>query len=152
MIVRRRIKRKEGDIVAIPLSNSIYGFGVVLPEPLLAFLNIKSKTLDFPEKISDTDSLFKIWVFNDAVTSGRWPVVGHIELGDELLNSPEFFKQDPITGELSIYSNGVERTAKKHECVDLECAAVWEPEHVEDRLRDYFNGNENRWVNSLKIV
>ena len=43
-----------------------------------------------------------------------------------------------------------ERLAIAEECVGLERAAVWEPEHVEDRLRDHFAGRSNRWVESLK--
>jgi hypothetical protein len=36
------------------------------------------------------------------------------------------------------------------ECTSLERAAVWDTEHIEDRLEDYFNGRENKWVESLK--
>jgi hypothetical protein len=66
-------------------------------------------------------------------------------------------KQDPISGALSIcWSDPVagtwsETPATAHECVGLEVAAVWDPEHVEDRLRDHFDGRPNRWVESIRL-
>ena len=30
-------------------------------------------------------------------------------------------------------------------------AAVWDPQHVEDRLRDHFAGLPNKWVQSLAL-
>jgi hypothetical protein len=28
---------------------------------------------------------------------------------------------------------------------------VWEPEHVEERIRDHYAGRANRWAESLRI-
>ena len=58
--------------------------------------------------------------------------------------------QDVITKEFSIYHQGNILPATYEEIKNLECAAVWEPEHVEDRLRDYFSGVPNVWVEDLK--
>jgi hypothetical protein len=33
----------------------------------------------------------------------------------------------------------------------LERAAVWEADHIEDRLTDYIDGKENKWVKSLEL-
>lgn len=35
-------------------------------------------------------------------------------------------------------------------CKELEREAVWNPEHVESRLDDYYFGRPNKWVESLK--
>ncbi|WP_448115483.1 hypothetical protein [Mesorhizobium amorphae] len=35
--------------------------------------------------------------------------------------------------------------------IGLECAAVWDPEHVVDRLRDPADGRPNKWVERLAV-
>ena len=59
------------------------------------------------------------------------------------LNPNNFELYNPNTGEIT--------KATREQCEGLECAAVWEAEHVEDRLRDYFDGKPNTWVEQLAI-
>jgi hypothetical protein len=61
------------------------------------------------------------------------------------------FKKDPINGKLTIYINEAEFPAEIEECSDLEPAAVWDAEHVEDRLRDHCENQKNIWVKSLAL-
>jgi hypothetical protein len=56
-----------------------------------------------------------------------------------------------MNGRLTIYLLGDIRPAKRKECVGLECCAVWDPEHVEDRLKDHFAGIPNKWVQSMAL-
>jgi hypothetical protein len=51
----------------------------------------------------------------------------------------------------SLYEKGQIRPATKKECIGLEREAAWDPTHVEDRIRDYYAGRKNKWVESLKI-
>jgi hypothetical protein len=37
-------------------------------------------------------------------------------------------------------------------CRGLERSAIWEPEHVEERLSDHYAGKVNRWAESLKLI
>lgn len=46
---------------------------------------------------------------------------------------------------------GGEEPASRQELEGLEVAAVWDPEHVEDRLRDHFSGRPNKWVESIRL-
>jgi hypothetical protein len=140
---RKRIRRRVGDVVCIPLGDEQYGFGRVLQEPLFAFYDFRNTRVPPISKIVESRVIFKIWVMNHAVTSGRWPVVGSAPLEPELAIEPEFCKEDPITGALTIYHQTKERPAALDECDKLEAAAVWEPHHVEGRLRDYFAGVPN---------
>jgi hypothetical protein len=89
---------------------------------------------------------------NYSVTDGIWPIIGHEPLSQELLQEPLLCKKDAITGQLTIYrdSTGEEISATQEQCEKLEIAAVWEPSHVEDRLRDHFAGRPNKWANSLR--
>ena len=95
--------------------------------------------------------LFRLWVHKSAYTQGRWQKVGEGSISEELLTQVPRFKKDPITGKLSIYINGIETTAEPTECLNMECAAVWDPEHVEDRLRDHIEKRENVWVKMLAV-
>jgi len=116
--------------------------GQMLDEPEIAFFDPAS-----PDRL-----LFRLWVHKSAYTSGRWQKVGEEPIPKELAVQVPRFKKDPITGELSIYINGEETPAELKQCVNLECAAVWEPEHIEDRLRDHIENRENVWVNSMALT
>lgn len=87
---------------------------------------------------------------NRAVESGRWEVLGNEPLEQGLEEIPKFFKQSPLNKKFSIYYQGVEIPSTKEECQELERAAVWDPEHVEDRLRDHYDNVPNQWIESLK--
>jgi hypothetical protein len=72
---------------------------------------------------------FKLWLSHSA----PWPVVGRQPVAAENGQEPYFFEQDPISGGLSLYHStfaNYERPATLAECRDLECAAVWDHEHV----------------------
>lgn len=148
----KRIRRRVGDIVKIPLAENSYCFGRVLQEPLMAFYDLLVSTVPDIGRISSSPILFKVWVMNKAITSGRWPVIGNADLDKEITSVPEFFKQDPVSKAFSKYSDGKEKPATQSDCIGLERAAVWEAEHIEDRLRDYYAGRKNKWVESLKPV
>jgi hypothetical protein len=148
----KRIRRRAGDIVRIPLNDGFHSYARVLDEPLVAFYNIKTKRNLSPQEIVGLPLLFRVWVMNHAITSGRWPIIGNYPLTPSESEPPKLFKQDGLKpSSFSIYVQGTERPATKAECVGLERAAVWDPEHVEDRLRDFYAGRPNKWVESLKI-
>lgn len=96
--------------------------------------------------------LFRLWVHKSAYTTGRWLIVDQRPITDELSTQVPRFKKDPISGKLSIYLNERETPATQEECLKLESAAVWDPEHVEDRLRDHCENRENVWVKSLSLA
>ena len=100
--------------------------------------------------------LFRLWVMDYAITTGVWPVVGYQQLSAENAEEPFFYKQDAISGRLFLYHSsfadtGYERPASLSECQGLERAAVWDPDHVVDRLRDHLAGRPNKWVESMRI-
>jgi hypothetical protein len=148
----RKIRRRVGDVVQIPLDHELFGYGRVLHEPLMAFYTLINRAPSSLDEMILSPVAFKIFVMNHAITGGKWRVIGNRPLESDLLVEPIFFKRDRITGRLALYrdSTGEETPATKEECSCLECAAVWEPEHVEDRLRDLNAGRMNKWVESLR--
>lgn len=154
------IRRRPGQIVRVELGQGTCSYARVLNEPLVAFYDLlfgASQKTSLEEVISSPVA-FTLMVMNHAITRGRWPVIGRVSLSPELQVPPAFCKQDAATGRLSVYQEvpelapHYERLAKAGECSGLEAAAVWEPEHVEDRLRNHFAGEPNKWVEQLKVT
>ena len=148
MAKRQRIV--EGAFVKIPLDENRHAYGRLLKRPLVGFYESDTAE-DLPLAVIQSMPVsFKVWVANRAITSGRWEIVGVAPLEEELKSDPRFFKFDTIQKELSIYHQQRELPASWEECKDLECAAVWSAEHVEDRLRDRALGRPNKWAESMK--
>lgn len=138
-----------GDILRIDLGDGFFSFSRVLKEPLMAFYDLRGDLTTTDEEILAAPILFKVWVMNDVVTSGRWKVLGNRAVEGDLLKIPDFFKIDPITKRFSIYRDALDIPATAAECEGLERAAVWSGPHIESRLRDHFKGVSNKWVTAL---
>ena len=96
--------------------------------------------------------LFIIAVYNDAVARGRWVKIGRIPLEPALQQLPLQFIQDALNETtFSLYDNVTIRPAIQADCIGLERAAVWEPEHVEPRIADFYRGEANVWVEQLRL-
>ena len=146
----KRQSRKVGDILRIRLDDGGFSFARVLEEPLMAFYDLKSDSTPSLSEIVDKPIIFFIWVMSRAVKTGRWEVIGNVALDHELELPPKFFNQDALDKKFTIIYNDDESPATREECENLERAAVWDPEHVEDRLCDHYVGVPNMWVESLK--
>lgn len=156
---KKRIRRTEGAVVKIPLGAGKAGYGLVLKEPLVAIFDHEADEGKNPDisTLVEGGVAFILMVMNRAITDGRWPVIAHVQVPAHLQKPPAFCKQDQITGELSVYQEiedlapHYERAGRPGECQGLETAAVWEPEHIEDRMRDHFAGRSNVWVEQLRV-
>lgn len=92
--------------------------------------------------------LFQLYVMDYAFKrNGRWDLLDVVTLTDEEASRvTRTWKCDPINGRLSIYwsdraaKTWGEEPAAPAECIGLEQCAVWDPEHVEERLRAYLGG------------
>ena len=142
----RSNKRTIGDVVKISLGDRTHTYARVLSDASFAVYDAR-ETKELPlEEIIQRPVLFFVAVMDHAVKKGRWPVVGHSPVQDRLLPPPRFI-QDPLDRDsFSIYENGRIRRATRQECIGMERAAVWEPEHVEDRLRDHYAGRKNKII------
>ena len=150
-MTQKRFNRNTGDLLLIRLADRSYCYGRVLPEPLMAFYDLNSQDKLPTELVKAAPILFKVWVMNHAITDGRWLYLHSWPLEAEFLSPSEFFKQDSISGAICKYVDSKEIPASVEECSGLERAAVWDPEHVEERLADHFAGVPNKWVEALRI-
>jgi hypothetical protein len=150
------MKRTVGDILKVDLGDGTHSYAHVSTDPLVIFYDCKTSR-DLPlSEIGKLPVAFKVWVHNQDIKRGIWEKVGNLPLAPDNLEQPYMFKQDRITGRLAIHHSdfedtNYERPATLEECRGLERAAVWDASHVEDRLRDYYEGVENKWVKSLAI-
>ncbi|WP_421579586.1 Imm26 family immunity protein [Shinella sp. M31] len=151
----KRVRRRIGDILRIDLGGGQHCYAQVSGEPVIVFFDgIFARAISIDD-IPMLPVAFRLCVSNYVITKGVWPVVGSRPLTSENAEEPFFYRQDD-SGRLflchsSFASQNYERPASLMECIGLECAAVWDPEHVIDRLRDHALGQPNRWVESLKI-
>jgi hypothetical protein len=96
--------------------------------------------------------LFRLWVARHAHSNGRWRKVGRAEVAPPLQQAVHRYNQDSLRPQdiRLTYDGCSGPLGSVADCEGLECAAVWEPEHVEDRLRDHYAGVPNEWVLSLR--
>jgi hypothetical protein len=141
-----------GGIYEIPLGDSLFAYARALVSPLMAFYDVRAVLTPPIEEIVQAPIIFKIYVMRYAITSGRWQMKGSMPLDDDLKQPVTFFKQDALRRDLFfLYRDSQDIPAMKEQCVGLERASVWEPEHVEERLRDYFSGRKNYWVEFFRV-
>lgn len=94
----------------------MHSYGQVADEPLVVLFDGAFAEALPPEQAIDLPVLFRIWVHNDAMKKGIWEVIGNLPLAPENAAEPYFYKQDTVTGTLSLYhssfaDNGWERPA-----------------------------------------
>lgn len=156
-----RKRLRPGAVVSIDLGDGEgVAFGRVLRPPLIEFFDDRAADAADVDisVIAEGPVAFRVWVMDRAVRSARWPVIGDVPLSpDEESAVHWFFRQDVISHHLFRYRSEpddpagcVEVPASFEECIELECAAVWSPEHIEDRLRDHFAGRPNRCAADLR--
>lgn len=140
----KRQRLKPGALVSIDLGDGRLGFGRVLEKSELAFYDRQARLnedLDLDAAYA-APVAFSVPVMDSAVKSGRWEIIDQRPLEPHFLAPRYYFIQDSISAKYSIYRNvdGATRPATQEECQNLECAAVWSAENIEDRLRAHFGG------------
>lgn len=155
MNTRRKSVPREGSLIRIPLGGGKCAFARVLAQFQIAAYDHQAPEDQPPsDAVYGAPVLFKITVMKTALNSGRWPVVDERPLEDALAQPIEYYMKDKLSGRFSVYrsSDGHTRPSTFEECRGMEAAAVWDPEHVEDRLRDHFEGRANKWVAQLRAA
>ena len=139
---------QPSDIVRIELEPKAFCYAKALLPPLACFYDRKTSTSSPSDDLGAL--LFKVWVSKPAWKNKRWVVVSHKPLTDAEQTPPIFFKKDKIDGSYYLYSGNQFSLATKSECAGLECAAVWDDVHIEERLRAHFSGERSIWTDALR--
>lgn len=131
---RKKIRFKVGDVFQITLPNGKYAYGRVYKDASVGIYNHISDHPDAPP-IGSRDFMFNVGMYEDVLSSGNCPIVGHDGFEDrESEWPPKNFIKDQITGKYSIYYMGEIKAASEEECKGLEQAAVWDLHHIVDRV------------------
>lgn len=154
MAKRQRIT--IGAILEINIEKSYYTYAQILGKANYAFFDYKSKEhLNDFKTLLDKPVLFITAVYDDVITQGHWLKVANLELREDLQEIPMQFIQDALHPDrFEIYNPNTADTKKatKSQVKGLERAAVWEANHIEDRIRDYYNGVPCIWLeDDLKL-
>jgi hypothetical protein len=146
-------KRTAGSILEIDLGNGYYNYAQIINADILFFDIYTAERISDVNVLNDKKPLFFLGVYDKAITGGRWKKIGSLPIKDAYKQTPMKFIQDALQPEkFELYDPNTGETlpASRKQVENLECAAVWEPEHVESRIRDYYNGVPNIWVEQMK--
>lgn len=147
-----RQRRTIGAVHEVPLPDGKHIHAVALPEADFAFLDTRSTALTKIDEIFEHPVLFRVAVHKSAWNTGRWPKVGRVRIPEALLSPQPTFIEDSLhPGRFEIYLAGKISPATRAECEGLERSAVWEPEHVEERIESHYEGRPSKWVESLRM-
>ncbi|MEL6827423.1 MAG: hypothetical protein AAFN91_14345 [Pseudomonadota bacterium] len=108
---------------------------------------------------ADVDALsvaFRIFVHKSVPKESDWQLLGNSVVRPEFETTALRFKQDIGIGRLSFYHESFsathfEKETTLAECAGLENVAVWELNHVMDRLVAHFRGEQCKWLLTLAI-
>ena len=146
-----RQQRTIGAVLAVPLGDGTATFALTLQEADFAFFDARTIGSRPPANLLAKPVLFRIAVHKSGWAAGRWPKVSKVSMPSQLHDPQPKFIQDPVHPDrFEIYLAGEIRPSTRAECDGLERAAVWEPEHVEERLRAHYAGVPSEWVQSLQ--
>jgi len=146
-------RASAGTFLKVPIDEKFHTYARVLSSPVFAFYDFKTDSDDQElEVIEKSKILFKLCIYRSAIKRGGWKIVGHKELTPEMLTPVPFFIREIGAPDICwIDRNGTRVRANVDECIGLERLAVWDNNHVEDRLRDYYNGVPNKWADSIAL-
>jgi hypothetical protein len=155
-------QREPGRVVRIPLGDGSVGWGRQLRSVRVEFYDRFDAEADAeqvdPHEVVGSEVAFTVAVMDRAFRrTSSWTLLDVVPLSQqEETEVYRSFKRDPFSGALSIYwenpdGSWGEDNATRAQCVGLERSAVWDPEHVEDRLRDHRAGRPNKRAESLAL-
>jgi hypothetical protein len=147
----KRQKRTVGAVVKIPFDGKWFTYGQILNDAEVVIFDARTDFELSTDEITNRPIICRVAVSYHAITKGRWLKVGKCPIGEELKKPIPKYIQDILQPDrFEIYFDGIIRPSTREECIGLERAAVWEPEHVEERIRDHYSGKQNRWVDILQ--
>lgn len=147
-----KIPIKLGTYFIINLGD-YYVFGRIIEDYIFVFFDFQSSKEDIDlDMLLEKNILFSIHVGWAAITSKRWKVLAIKSLEEKFRIATPFFVQEMGNDDLCwIDYNGKRNQVTKSECFGLERLATWNAIHVEQRIRDHYDGKSNMYLLGLKL-
>lgn len=140
----KKQKSTSGDIVRVKIDETCHTYARVLNHSDLAFYDLVSEQeVEALNSIVSRPVLFRAIVNYRGVEGGLWPIIGNLPLEDSLQNSIYYLTDVTDPNYFRICENGEIRDATVEECKGLEVHAIWDPVHIEQRLKDHYAGKPN---------
>ena len=140
-----------GTFYAIPLDGE-YGFGRVVRSGHLACYDLKSQAVPTLDDIEVAKILFVVPVYFDFYVGRRWMNLGKRPLTGEASKPVTYFREDPISGFVDIYSEGTFRPRGGEDLAKMERLSVCTADHIESRLKNHFAGRPDPEVESSRYI
>jgi hypothetical protein len=139
---------KPNTIIQRQLDDGFWYYGRLIEFPWAAFYRFRSKSSENAiDEVVQSEVLFIIAAHKSLLE--YWKPVAKAE-PDKRVHIPDAQAVWDSPDECQIIdAKGEMRPATPEECRGLEPAAVWEPEHIADRLQDAFAGRPNQWLEDL---
>lgn len=146
------MKRQQmtiGAILEIRINSDYFVYAQIIPTRVCAFFDFRTaEPLKDLNILLSKPILYILAVYNDVITRGEWLKVGKLPVREDLMTRPYTYIWDMIGKRYELYNpnTGKITPSTKEECRGLEVTAVWDRHHVEDRIRDYYNGVPCKWI------
>jgi hypothetical protein len=153
MKLENHIKKQRiivGSIVEISIDDKYYVYAQILKNGSYAFFDFRSeKQLQDYSILQEKPVLFIVGVYDYVIKKNIWRIVGRLPIRESLNILPLMYIYDVHKDAYSLYDNntGEITPCSKEEARGLERASVWGDNHIEDRIRDYYNNVPCIWLN-----
>lgn len=141
------VRYTSGGVLKITTPNGNSAWGVMLPtRPYMAFY--RDGAVDVGAGKINQDPIFIIAVYNIAYKTGRWGKIETRIASETLPPVPPVFRQDALKPTVFTiqYPDGSSKKATPDECAGLERDAVWDAEHIEERIDDFYADRPNEFT------
>ena len=141
----KRQTRTVGAIMIIPIDDYfVYVQSLDFGEEVIFDYRTKTPLKDLSPLLKARE-LCRVSVYSDVISSGIWRKVGKLPIREDLLDCKMKFIYDKFTNRFFLYNpkgpfNIPPKEVSQEKCKGLEPVAVWGREHVEQRIRDYYEG------------
>lgn len=146
------VRFTSGGVLKVPTPGGNSAWGVMLEQrPYIAFY--RADALDLENRELQGEPIFIVAVYRASYSRGRWgEILVRIPL-KSLPHRPPVFRQDIINpSDCTIeYPDGNSKSASPGDCVSLEADAVWDDEHIESRIDDFYANHPNIFAEDLKV-
>ena len=145
IIKKKRIRRKPGQVLRIPLGKGVFGYCQTLPVSGCAFFDYKDDGVNTdPQFVIKQPVIFEIGVNDYVIQDEFWEVISVLPVNPEFDQSKRAFTYSSDTNEYYIWEKGKDQVLGTPEDIKgLEMIASWGHQHAEQRLLDYFEGRPN---------
>jgi hypothetical protein len=133
----RKTKRKgiPGDIIAIPLAAAGFAYGKLFKDCGLGVYDLITMEMADVNDVLGQEFWFFCCIFDNAIKSGKWKVIGTEEFPDEESAwPPPMYHQDVISGEFEIRHKGIHRAATERQVKGLFPQIMYFPAGLLQRI------------------